>query len=65
MAMWAQLKTDHEIVGRTGQPHRSKLVPILESTFGGAVDIQRGSGYLNYINGYTAKAADALNFTMR
>ena len=41
------------------------LVPILEEAFAGRVDVQMGSGYLNYINGYTAKTADALNFTMK
>ena len=65
LAIWAKLLLDHVIEGRTGTEHFSVLVPILEKMFGGRVDVQMGSGFLNYINGYTAKAADALNFTMR
>ena len=65
LAMWALTKSGYSIVGRTGEPHASVLVPRLESLFGGRVDIQIGNGYLNYINGYTAKEKDALSFTMK
>ena len=63
--MWALTKSGYSIVGRTGEPHASVLVPRLESLFGGRVDIQIGNGYLNYINGYTAKEKGALSFTMK
>ena len=39
----------------------STVVKRLEELFGACVDVQIGAGYLNYINGYTAKGADALN----
>ena len=65
LAMWCILLANYVVKGRTGEVHLSKLVTILEEAFGARVDVQIGSGYLNYINGYTAKAADALNFTMK
>ena len=65
LAMWAELKPGKIYVGRTGEEHSSALVPMLEGLFGGRVDVQLGSGYLNYINGYTAKASEGLNFTLK
>ena len=39
------------------------LVEYLSALFGGcSVDVQLGSGWLNYINGYVDKANDAMDF---
>ena len=38
---------------------------MLEVIFGGRVDVQIGSGYLNCINAYTAKASEGLNFSLK
>ena len=67
LAMWAELKPSKTYVGRTGEAgaDTSCLVSKLEDLFGGRVDVQLGSGYLNYINGYTAKASEGLNFSLR
>lgn len=68
LALWCKVRLGVTIEGRTGTDHESQLVAHLEDLFGPralAVDVQLGSGYLNYINGYTAKASDALNFSMK
>ena len=65
LVMWAILKADYDIVGRTGELNNPELVRALEELFGARVDVQIGNGFLNYINGYAAKASDALNFSMR
>jgi hypothetical protein len=55
----------HLLAGRTGTDHTSLLVPLLEDLFGCRVDVQCGSGYLNYINGYVVKSNDSLDFSLK
>ena len=61
IAMWALLR-DLSIAGTSGKVHHSDLIKLLESHGFSTVDIQIGSGHLNYIIGYTAKAHDSLDF---
>ena len=63
--MWSILKKDYPIESTSGKDHNSILVPILEAVFGGRVDIQIGSGYLNHTNGYTTKASEAMDFSIK
>ncbi len=44
LAMWARRRKGQAVVGRTGEPHASLVVPILERMFGARVDSQLGSG---------------------
>jgi hypothetical protein len=64
IALWAIAKAGLELHGRnTGDYETSPFVNFLSSLFGGCkVDVQLGSGWLNYINGYVDKASDAMDF---
>ena len=63
IALWAIEKAGEELQGRTGDYEVSRFVNFLSYLFGGCkVDVQRGSGWLNYINGYMDKAHDAMDF---
>ena len=55
LVLWCLLLANYVVVGRTGEPHMSKLVNLLEDLFGSRVDVQMGAGYLNYINGYATR----------
>ena len=62
--IWAILTILYDLRGTSGKEHNSPLIHLLE-TFGfKSVDVQYGSGYLNYINGYTTKAHDSLDFRL-
>ena len=56
-------------IGRTGgqQPsvYEGSLLEFLERTFHCSCDVQVGSGYLNYVNGYVVKANDALDYRFK
>jgi len=52
------------LVGRSREMH-SPLVELLEKLCHASIDVQEGSGHLNYINGYTTKASDALDFNIK
>jgi len=66
IAIWAIALAGQSLEGRTGEYHSSTLVSFLEALFGGCrVDVQLGSGWLNYINGYTGKANDAMDFRIK
>ena len=60
-AVWAIGRQGQDITGRSGEK-ASILVTYLENLFRARVDVQEGSGWLNYINGYVVKASVALNF---
>ena len=53
-----------DLRGTTGQSHNSPLIYFLESIGFQTVDVQYGEGFLNYINGYTAKCSDSLDFRL-
>ena len=48
--------------GTTGSDHRSILIGWLESMGLQTVDIQGGSGFMNYITKYASKCTDCLDF---
>ena len=63
IALWAIAKAGEELEGRTGTLVTSPFVDFLSKTFGGCkVDVQKGCGWLNYINGYVDKASDSMDF---
>jgi hypothetical protein len=63
IALWAIAKAALELDGRTGDYETSPFVNFLSSLFGGCnVDVQKGCGWLNYINGYVGKGSDAMDF---
>ena len=64
IALWAIPRPGVKLVGRTGTSHESQLVHLLEDLFNCRIDVQDGCGFLNYINGYTTKANESLNFKM-
>ena len=53
------------LVGRSGSEHSSRLVSFLECALGASIDVQFGTGYLNYIDGYVAKEHDSLDFSLK
>ena len=64
VAVWAIPRPGLKLAGRTGTNHDSALVRMFEELFNSRVDVQDGNGFLNYINGYTTKANEALHFKM-
>ena len=62
IAAWAILKLGIDIVGTSDKGHNSRLIYLLESLGFKTVNVQVGAGGLNYINGYTSKAHDSLDF---
>ena len=64
IALWAMVRSAVDLRGRTGQSHNSPLIHFLESIGFQRVDVQYGEGFLNYINGYTAKCSDSLDFRL-
>lgn len=67
IAAWVLPKDDTPISSLVGQSRKqhSQLVDLLERLCNSSIDVQEGCGHLNYINGYTAKESDALNFNMK
>ena len=64
IAVWAIPRPGVKLAGRTGNAHESPLVTLLETLFNCRIDVQAGSGFLNYINGYTTKANESLHLKM-
>ena len=64
IARWALLHAGVDLRGTTGSENRSILIRWLESMGFQTVDIQYGSGFLNYINGYVSKCTDSLDFRL-
>ena len=67
VAVWAILKyPPSHYVGRTGgkEPKTSPFHAHLEELFRCHVDVQWTTGRLNYINGYTTKTQDSLDFRL-
>ena len=64
LALWALVQPDIDLRGTTGKPHESILIRWLESLGFQTVDVQYGSGFLNYINGYVSKCSDSLDFRL-
>ena len=61
IALWAILGMPKDrLIGRSGKI-ASELVKFLE-LFNSSVDVQVGSGYLNYINGYVTKPQNQMDF---
>ena len=65
MALWALPWSDVNSCGTTGKPHNSPLIRFLSQHGFDTVDVQYGEGFINYINGYTTKASDALDFRFK
>ena len=66
IALWAIAHLGLHLEGRTGDYTSSRFVDYLSALFGGCkVDVQLGSGWLNYINGYTSKGSDAMDFRVK
>ena len=65
IALWAIVAAGVDLRGRSGTQHSSPIVEFLERHGYGTVDVQYGESFLNYINGYTAKAQDSLDFRLR
>ena len=69
--LWADLlpgRSAGSLAGRTGTPHASAFVALLERLFRSRVDVQCGDGshnLLQYVAGYVSKASDALSFSHR
>jgi len=64
IALWAIVNLLNDLRGTSGEKHNSPLIDLLE-TFGfKTINVQYGTGRLNYINGYTAKAHDSLDFRL-
>ena len=61
------VRTTQPIAALVGQSRKkySPLVELLERLCHASIDVQEGSGHLNYINGYTTKASDALSFCIK
>ena len=64
-ALWAVLYPNKDLRGTTGKRHDSPLVRYLTELGFESIDVQYGEGYLNYINGYVAKASDAMDFRIQ
>ena len=64
LALWAIVAAGVDLRGRSGEAHSSPIIHYLERLGYGTVDVQYGEGFLNYINGYTAKAQDSLDFRL-
>ena len=67
IAAWVLPDDARPIAALVGQSRKkySPLVELLERLCHASIDVQEGSGHLNYINGYTTKASDALNFCIK
>ena len=62
VALWAMARLGMELKGRTGEHYLGDFVNYLASFIGGCkVDVQLGSGQLNYIDGYVDKATYAID----
>ena len=67
IAAWvipAQGRPISSLVGQSRKQY-SPLVEQLEKLCNASIDLQEGSGHLNYINGYTAKGSDAMDFSLK
>ena len=64
IAAWAICYDEVDLRGTTGKYHQSPLISYLEGLGFQSIDVQYGVGFLNYINGYTSKSMDALDFRM-
>ena len=64
IALWAIVAAGQELRGTSGQT-TSEFIRFLEREGFASIDVQYGEGFLNYINGYTAKASDALDFRLK
>ena len=66
VAVWEIAQVGMDLEGRTGEYYPGEFVNYLLSLFGGCkVDVQLGSRWLNYINGYIDKANDAMDFKVK
>ena len=65
VALWVLFEKLDELVHSTKGRRKSRLGLYLEEIFECDVDIQVGSGFLNYINGYVTKASDCVDFSAK
>ena len=66
VALWAIARNGMDLSGRTGDHYPGDFVTYLSKLFGGCkVDVQLGSGWLNYINGYVNKGQDSMDFRVK
>ena len=59
VAAW--VVTGLDLSGRTGEK-QSTFLHLLEAMFHSKVDVQHGSGFLNYINGYVVKGHGTMDY---
>jgi len=64
LALWAFTYPHQDLRGNSKEKRFSPFIRMLCSYGFDHVDVQYGEGFLNYINGYTAKASDAMNFRL-
>ena len=65
VALWVLHDSLDDLVHSTKGSRKSVLGSYLEEVFECDVDIQVGSGFLNYINGYVTKASDCVDFSSK
>ena len=66
VALWAIARDGMDLSGRVGDHYPGGFVTYLSKLYGGCkVDVQLGSGWLNYINGYVNKGHDSMDFRVK
>jgi hypothetical protein len=66
LALWVLAEGDlHDLVHSPKRDRRSELGLYLQELLECDVDIQVGSGFLNYINGYVVKSSDCVDFSAK
>ena len=64
VALWALLYDHVDLRGNSQEGRWSDFIRVLSSYGFDHIDVQYGEGFLNYINGYTSKASDAMDFRL-
>ena len=64
VAAWAILHDHMDLRGNSQEGRWSEFIRVLSSYGFDHIDVQYGEGFLNYINGYTTKASDAMDFRL-
>ena len=64
IALWAILYEHVDLRGNSAEGRWSDFIRMLCSYGFDHIDVQYGEGFLNYINGYTVKASDAMDFRL-
>ena len=64
IALWTINHPHIDLRGNSSEGRYSSFIKMWCSYGFDHIDVQYGEGFLNYINGYTAKASDAMNFRL-